>query len=193
MNSVIKLYSPQSELSDVADEILDIRSNIKSLKIELRDKISLKIGATYELIINRGDLSRVRFWFIYLDFSLIRIPINHDDELKIQSLRSKKPFQIKLLDENNNCLAKGMFYRYKTRYRSANPKEWDSTFFPEKHKIYEQQIIADSDSHFTIVRQISNEHGSLETKKHLRYQNYESSIKKFYLHCLIKEAAKNSS
>ena len=168
MNSVIKLYSPESQLSYIADEIYDLRNNIKSLKIQLRDKICLKSREKYELTINRGDFIRVRNSFVYVDSDFIRLPIGHDDELKIQSLRSKKPFQVKILDHNNNCLAMGLFYRYKTRCRfsrSTNPREWDPSFFPERHKIYEKELAVDNDSEFSITSHIPIEYKLIKDKK----------------------------
>lgn len=190
MNSVIKLYSPESELSYIADEIYDLRNNIKSLKIELRDKISLNIKEKYELSIIRGDLIRVKFSFVYHGSDIIRVPIDYENELKLQSLRSKNPFKIKLSDENNNCLAIGLFYRYKTRCRftrSTNPRDWDPSFFPERHKIYGTELTTVTDSEFSIPRHISNELGSKkDNKKNFDEQKFfisdeiNRNFKRFY-------------
>ncbi|CAF0875456.1 unnamed protein product [Brachionus calyciflorus] len=136
MNSVIKLYSPFSELSEISDEVIDLRDNVRYFTIEIRDNVLLENGQQYSLRIHRADLLRFESFFVYNNSNLIRITIDQVEEHRINTLTSKKPFKIKINDQNNNCLAQGIFYRYKSLHRATHPSEWDNNYCPNDHRDY---------------------------------------------------------
>ena len=132
---VIKLYPPKSCLSDISDEIIDSRK-APNLFFEFREAILLNSGSIYQILISNGREIKGQYEFQYLNTNLVEIKIFNENQLL--SRTSRNPFTIKLVDQNNQTIGLGSFYRYRTSasVRSMNPANWDPKFNPLEHTNY---------------------------------------------------------
>lgn len=132
---VIKLYPPKSRLSSISDEVIDNRK-VPCLFFEFRETIQLNPGSFYQIVILSNREIKGQYEFQYYNSNLVEIKIFNESQLL--SRTSKNSFTVKLMDQNNQIIGLGSFYRYRTSAgeRSMNPANWDSKFSPTEHLNY---------------------------------------------------------